>query len=319
MKDIRIAAAQFEHRNGDKDYNLTAIRRLTEKAVSAGAEVVSFHECSVSAYTFARHLSRQQMLDLAEPIPDGPSTRKLMAISKEFGVALLAGLFEKDAQGDLYKAYVCVDGDQLVAKHRKLHAFINPNLLCGNSYTVFDLKGCRCGILICYDNNLIENVRMTTLLGAEIIFMPHVTGCLPSPMPGRGFVDKALWDNRARDPVRLRQEFDGPKGRAWLMRWLPGRAYDNGIYAVFTNPVGMDDDQVRNGGALILDPFGEIIVESRALGDDVVVGLCTPEKIPVSSGQRYLKARRPELYGKISESTGVKPVINTGWGIVKDG
>jgi hypothetical protein len=160
---------------------------------------------------------------------------------------------------------------------------------------------------------------MTTLLGAEIIFMPHVTGCLPSPMPGRGFVDKALWDNRARDPVRLRQEFDGPKGRAWLMRWLPGRAYDNGIYAVFTNPVGMDDDQVRNGGALILDPFGEIIVESRALGDDVVVGLCTPEKIPVSSGQRYLKARRPELYGKISESTGVKPVINTGWGIVKDG
>ena len=44
-------------------------------------------------------------------------------------------------------------------------------------------------------------------MGAEIIFMPHVTGCLPSVMPGRGVVDPELWDNRDRDPVRLRQEY----------------------------------------------------------------------------------------------------------------
>ncbi len=43
----------------------------------------------------------------------------------------------------------------------------------------------------------------------------------------------------------LRAEFDGLKGRAWLMKWLPARAYDNGVYVVFSNPIGMDDDQVE--------------------------------------------------------------------------
>jgi hypothetical protein len=52
---------------------------------------------------------------------------------------------------------------------------------------------------------------------------------------------------------------------------------------------------------MIIDPFGEILVESNALEDDVVVGLLTAEKIPVSSGYRYLRARRPELYGKMVE------------------
>jgi predicted amidohydrolase len=133
----------------------------------------------------------------------------------------------------------------VVASYRKIHPFINPHISPGNNYVVFDLFGWKCGILICYDNNIIENVRATTLLGAEIIFMPHVTMCTPALMPGRGFVDPKLWENREKDPVSLRFEFDGPKGRHWLMKWLPARAYDNGIYAVFTNPIGMDDDQLN--------------------------------------------------------------------------
>ena len=132
-------------------------------------------------------------------------------------------------------------------------------------------------------------------------------------MPGRGPVDSQLWENRDRDPVSLRIEFMGPKGRAWLMRWLPARAYENGIYAVFTNPVGVDDDQIRNGNALILDPFGEVVTESNALGDDVVVGLCTPDKIPVSSGHRYLRARRPDLYQKLVEPPAERPTTAPGW------
>jgi hypothetical protein len=120
-------------------------------------------------------------------------------------------------------------------------------------------------------------------------------------MPGRGIIDRKLWENRGRDPVSLRQEFLGPKGRGWLMRWLPTRAYENGVYAVYTNPIGIDHDTVKNGNAMVIDPFGEILVESDALEDDVVVALCTPDKIPVSSGYRYLRARRPELYHKLVE------------------
>jgi predicted amidohydrolase len=211
----------------------------------------------------------------------------------------LAGLFEKDQENKLYKTYVCVDKNGLVAKFRKLHPFINPYLTPGDGYCVFELKGWKCGILICYDNNIIENVRATVLLGADIIFMPHVTMCTPSTRPGAGFVDPKLWENKETDPTSLRLEFDGMKGRDWLMKWLPSRACDNGIYVVFSNPIGMDDDQLKNGCSMIIDPFGDIIAECRTLGDDYISAILTPEKLTQSGGYRYIKARRPELYKDI--------------------
>lgn len=298
MKEIRIASAQFQTRNGDKTYNLSRIEALTEVAAGKGAAFVSFHELSITSYSFLRKLSREEILALSEEVPSGESVQRLIAIAGSYGVALLAGLVEREGD-QLFNTYVCVNGDGLVARFRKLHPFISPHLSAGNEYTVFDLNGCRCGILICYDNNVIENVRATTLLGAEIIFMPHVTGCTPSPMPGRGWVEQLYWDNRASDPDSLRREFEGPKGRGWLMRWLPARAYDNGIYAVFSNPIGPDDDQLKNGNSMILDPYGEILAECRSMGDEVVVATCTPDKLMLAGGYRYRKARRPELYGKI--------------------
>ena len=89
------------------------------------------------------------------------------------------------------------------------------------------------------------------------------------------------------------------KGRDWLMKWLPARAYDNAIYAIFSNPIGMDDDQLKNGCSMIIDPFGDIIAECRTLGDDFVTATITPGKITQAGGYRYIKARRPELYKDI--------------------
>lgn len=299
MQPLRIATAQFEHRSGDKAYNLSVIRRLSARAAEQGAQVVAFHECSVTGYSFARHLSREQMLNLAEVVPGGESIRALTAIARETNVTVLAGLFEKDADDRIFKTYVCVDGSGLVAKYHKLHPFINPHLTPGDRYVTFDLHGWTCSILICYDNNVVENVRAVTLLGAQVIFMPHVTMCTPSTRPGAGFVDPNLWEARETDPTSLRLEFDGLKGRAWLMKWLPARAYDNGVYAVFANAIGMDDDQLKNGCSMILDPFGDILTECRSLGDDVQTALLTPEKLTQAGGYRYRLARRPDLYGDI--------------------
>lgn len=339
MRDIRVGAAQFEPRDNDKAYNLGRIRELTRRAVDQGAEIVSFHECCIPGYTWVQQLSRDQLLAVAEPVPDGPSVQQLVRVAREFNVIVMAGLFERHDTGRqcpdprvaaapaetgqtaanpartdalrIHNCYVTVGPDGFITRFRKLHTFISPHLTPGDQYCVIDLLGCRIGFLICYDNNLPENVRITAMLGAEVIFMPHVTACLPSAMPGRGLVDRALWENRHRDPVRLRQEFDGPKGRGWLMRWLPCRAYENGVYAVFTNPIGVDHDTIKPGLATIFDPFGEVLVESRALEDDVVVGLLTPEKHALSSGRRYLRARRPELYGKLVEPQ--QSVTEPGW------
>jgi len=299
MKNLIVATAQFENKSGDKAYNLDIIGELSGKAAGMGAHAIAFHECSVTGYTFARKLSKEQLLDIAEYIPEGPSIRVLQEHAKANNIAILAGLFEKDRSDNLYKAYVCVDRNGLVAKHRKLHPFINPNLLSGDQYTVFDLYGWKCGILICYDNNVIENVRATTLLGAQAIFMPHVTMCTPSTRPGAGFVDPEFWKNRNQKPELLRKEFDGPKGRAWLMKWLPARAFDNAVYAIFSNPIGMDDDQLKNGCSMILDPFGDILNECRSMGNEIVIAELTSDKLSLAGGHRYIKARRPALYSNI--------------------
>ena len=214
MRDIKVATAQFEHRNNDKAYNLARIEDLTRRAVAKSAEIVSFHECSICGYTFLQRLSRGELSAIAEPVPVGPSTAELERIARTQRVVVMAGLIEAGENDRFHNCYVTVGPDGYVSKFRKLHTFINPHLSPGDSFSVIDLLGVKVGFLICYDNNLPENVRITTMLGAEVIFMPHVTGCLPSAMPGRGTVDRALWDHRLRDPVRLRQEFDGPKGAA---------------------------------------------------------------------------------------------------------
>lgn len=299
MDNICIATAQFENKSGDKYYNLQMIEKLAAEAAGQGAQVISFHECSVTGLTHALDLSKAEMLELAEFIPQGDSIRRLQEIASNNQIAILAGLFEKDDQQNLYKAQVCVDQHGLVAKFRKLHPFINPHLTRGSDYCVFDLYGWKCGILICYDNNIIENVRATNLLGADILFMPHVTMCTPSTRPGAGFVDPVLWANREADPTSLRIEFDSLKGRSWLMKWLPARAYDNGMYVVFSNSIGMDAGQLKNGCSMILDPFGDILTECRKLGDEVSVALCTREKLTLAGGYRYKNARRPGLYGEI--------------------
>jgi predicted amidohydrolase len=303
MDNIKIATAQFENRSGDKQYNLETIDRLCQAAVQQGASAVAFHECSITGYSFARHLSKAELLDIAEYIPDGDSMKKLIAIAAKYGIVVLAGLFEKDAAGKIYKAYVAVNGNGLMAKHRKLHPFIHPDITPGDAYTIFELNGWKCGILICYDNNIIENVRATNLLGADIIFMPHVTMCTPSPRPGAGFVDPALWTNKENDPTSLRLEFDGMKGRAWLMKWLPARAYDNALYAVFSNAIGMDDDQLKNGCSMIVDPFGDILAECRSMGDEVITATFDKTKLINAGGYRYKQARRPELYSAILTKT----------------
>lgn len=298
MNNLKISTAQFENKSGDKDYNLSVIDKLSARAREEGSKVIAFHECSITGYTFARHLSKEELEEVAEPIPSGKSIHKLISIAKKNDIVILAGLFEMAHDG-VYKAYVCVDGNGVRARFRKLHPFINPHIKPGNEYCVFDLFGWKCGILICYDNNIIENVRATRLLGAELIFMPHVTMCTPSTRPGAGFVDPQLWHNREKDPTSLRIEFDGMKGREWLMKWLPARAYDNAVYAVFSNPIGMDDDQLKNGCAMVIDPFGDVIGECRKLGDDLCTVTITKEKLSQAGGSRYLNARRPELYGSI--------------------
>jgi predicted amidohydrolase len=83
------------------------------------------------------------------------------------------------------------------------------------------------------------------------------------------------------------------------MKWLPARAYDNAIYAIFSNPIGMDDDQLKNGCSMIIDPYGDVIAECRSFDDSFETAICTKDKLALAGGYRYKMARRPDLYKDI--------------------
>ena len=306
MESYKTATVQFQHAPGNKEDNLEIIAAYVEEAERHGVKLIVFPEMCITGYWHVRNLSKGEIQVLSEPVPEGPSTQRLVQLATKHKMTIGAGLIELDENGSLYNTYVVALSDGTVHKHRKLHTFISAHMESGNSYTVFDTpEGVRIGVLICYDNNIIENARMTSLLGAEVLLAPHQSGGCNSASPkGMKTIDPQLWEERETRADELLAEFQGPKGRGWLMRWLPSRAHDNGMFLLFSNGVGRDDDEVRTGNAMILDPYGEVLAESKALGNDMVIAEIDLSLIPTSNGKRWMKARRPELYSLIAQRTG---------------
>lgn len=305
MDRIRAAVVQFEHAAGDKEANFAKIESFAQEAASRGMALLAFPECCITGYWFLRKLSRQELVNLAEPVPDGPSTGRLIALARRHKMMIGAGLIESDGQR-LYNTYVVALPDGRSHRHRKIQAFESEFISCGNEYTVFDAPGgLRIGVLICYDNNIIENVRITALMGTQVLLAPHQTGGCNSVSPhGMKPIDSALWHNRKSDPRSIQAELMGPNGKGWLMRWLPSRAHDNGMFLLFANGIGIDDDEVRTGNAMILDPYGRTLAETNEAADGMVVADLDLNLISKSTGRRWLRARRPELYGPLTSPTG---------------
>jgi predicted amidohydrolase len=303
---IRVASVQLESTPGDKEANFQKIEAFTARAAEDGVRLIVFPECCITGYWFIRHLSRSELGALAEPIPSGPSTRRIVELARRHNITIGAGLVESGEGGVFHNSYVTALPDGSTHRHRKLHSFEHDDVRSGTDLTVFDLPdGFRVGVLICYDCNLVENVRLTALRGAEILIAPHQTGAVRSKNPHlMGLIERHVWENRDKDPEAIRREFLGDKGRGWLMRWLPSRAHDNGIFLIFSNGVGVDDDEVRTGNAMILDPYGRIMVETCAAADDMVVADLDASLLEHATGRLWIRARRPELYAPLTQRTG---------------
>jgi predicted amidohydrolase len=306
MQNIRAASVQFNHHSDDKKANMQKIRAFINDAAASGVNLLVFPEMCITGYWHVRKLSRDEIDTLAEPVPSGLSTQELLALSREYNMTISAGLIERTDDGTLYNTYVVAMPNGQTARHRKLHCFISEYMASGSEYTVFNIpQGGRVGVLICYDNNIGENVRSTALMGAEVLLAPHQTGGCNTPSPHcMGLIDPILWENRLKNPEAIESEFRGPKGREWLMRWLPARAHDNGMFLIYSNGVGLDDNEVRTGNAMILDPYGEILVETWKAADDMVVADLDASLLDMCTGRRWIKTRRPELYGLLTISTG---------------
>lgn len=313
MKPIRAAAVQMNHVAGDKSANLRTMSTFVKQAKSQEVDLLVFPEMCITGYWHVRNLSRSEIEELAEPVPNGPSSRQLLEWATSKGITLGAGLIEQGDDGRLYNTYAVAMPDGRIVAHRKLHCFISEHMSSGDSYTVFDIpQGARIGVLICYDNNIGENVRINALQGAEILLAPHQTGGCNSPSPRcMGVIPLELWQQRDVNPQAIENEFRGPKGREWLMKWLPARAHDNGLFLVFANGVGRDDNEVRTGNSMILDPYGDVLCETWKAADEMVIADLDPTLREMCTGQRWLTTRRPELYQLLTEKTGIEEDTRT--------
>lgn len=293
----------MESRAGDKEANFAKIEAFARQAARKGVKLLVFPECCITGYWFIRNLTPAGLANLAEPIP-GPSTKRLVALAKKYKLTIGAGLLEKG----YYNSYVVATPDGKTRRHRKIQAFEHPLVKAGQDYTVFDIPGgFRVGVLICYDNNVNENGRICALRGAEIMIAPHQTGGCRTKNPHlMGLIQRKVWDNRKKNPKAIEREFLGEKGRGWLMRWLPSRAHDNGMFLIFANGVGVDDDEIRTGNAMILDPYGRILTETWAAADKMVVADLDLSLLKQATGREWIAARRPDLYGPLAKRTGLE-------------
>lgn len=303
---IRVATVQFCHRANDKQYNLSVIEKFVQQASQQGIQLLAFPEMCITGYWHVPELSTEDVTALAERMDCSPSLARITLLAQQHDMVIGAGLIEQGEDGHLYNAYAVCMPDGQTHIHRKLHAFEHPSIASGNHFTVFDTPwGVKVGVLICWDNNLVENVRITALLGADILIAPHQTGGTNSRSPhGMKPIDIELWDNRSADPDALLAAFSGESGRNWLMRWLPSRAHDNGLFILFSNGVGADHGEVRTGNAMIIDPYGRIIDETLSFEDTMVRADLDLSLLARSTGRRWIHGRRPELYHLLTEPQG---------------
>jgi len=296
---LKVAAAQFEMAQNNKARNLEVMAGFVERAARKGADVISFPELCLNGYHFLTGLERTALLEIAERTDEGPAVLFVAELARRHNLHILFGLLEKDPEDHMYNTYVAVGPQGRVFQHRKVHAFENSAILQGDRLDTFELLGWTCGVLVCYDNNLPENGRVLALKGAELVFAPHQTGGFDIARAGMGRIPLELWQNRHQDPQPMREAILGLKGRAWITKWLPARAYDNNCYLVFANGVGIDGPEVRVGCSMILDPEGIIIAETTEAEDGLIIAELYKEKRVNSLAGSHIAARRPSLYGSI--------------------
>ncbi len=298
---LTIAAVQFEMAENAKAANWRTMGRFIDEAHAKKADMIAFPELCTTGYHFLTGLNQKQLLAIAERTDDGPTFRFMHARARKTKMAILFGMLEKDESNRMFNTYVVITPKGRIFQHRKVHAFENSAISQGDALDVFPYKGWTLGALICYDNNLPENNRVLALKGAEIIFAPHQTGGFDIERCGMGRIPLELWKNRVADPIAMRQAILGPRGREWLMKWLPSRSYDNNVYTIFANGVGIDGPEVRPGCSMILDPEGVPIIETTEAADTMVMAVVSKAGLKGTLAGSHVLARRPSLYDKITE------------------
>lgn len=269
-----------------KQENLQKAIGKIKEAAAKGAQIVCLQELFTSLYFC--DVEDYDNFKLAEPIP-GPSTDALSETAKELGVVIIASLFEKRAQGLYHNTTAVLDADgRYLGKYRKMHIpddpayyekfYFTPGDL---GYKVFETKFAKIGVLICWDQWYPEASRITSLMGAEILFYPTAIG----------------WAKAQDEPTNTEQY------NAWqtIQR---SHSVANGLHVVSVNRVGHEQNGAMKfwGGSFITNPFGSILYKASHEKEEVHV-----EELDLDKTDQYrthwpfLRDRRIDTYQAITK------------------
>jgi len=263
-----------------------------------------FPEACLSGYASMAKVSRAELNALAQTL-DGPAVRAVADAVEQTGVGAGVGIVERATDGQFFNSYVvCLPGGVRHC-HRKLHAIEHPRIVSGDRFTVFDASAdIRIGILIGADNYVVENVRMTALMGATLLLAPHRSYGLDDERSEHARPVSRQQALRRESGAKVAHCAERENPDEWLRRWLPARAVDNGMFVVFSDGAEFSRESQPAGTAMIVDPFGRVLASTA--GGEAPGALVHAELdarlLRVSPGREWLAARRPDLYGALSRT-----------------
>lgn len=254
------------------------------EAAQKGAQIICLQELFRSLYFC--DVEDYENFKLAEPIP-GPSTEAFQQLSKELNVVIIASLFEKRTNGIYHNTTAVIDADgSYLGKYRKMHIpddpgyyekfYFTPGDL---GYKVFKTKFATIGVLICWDQWYPEAARITSLMGAEILFYPTAIGWAEAQDEGTNEEQYNAWQTIQRS-----------------------HAVANGLHVVAVNRVGFEGPMKFWGGSFVSNPFGRLLYKASHDHEEIHV-----EEINVDKTDSYrthwpfLRDRRIDSYQPITK------------------
>lgn len=275
-----------------RDANIARAVAGVREAARRGAQIVCLQELFASSY-FCK-VEAAERFDLAEPIP-GPTVEALQPVARELGVVLVVPVFERRGLGVYHNSAVVLDADgKMLGVYRKMHIpddplylekyYFAPGDAAGSAkgFRVFETAYARVGVLICWDQWYPEAARITSLLGAEVLFYPTAIGWHPAEKDAVGAAQVDAWRTVQR-----------------------GHAIANGVYVAAANRIGHEAQAGTEGieffgHSFICDPFGRIVAEAPASEPVVLVTECSRATLEdVRRNWPFLRDRRVDAYEPI--------------------
>lgn len=268
----------------NKHENIAKAIDNIRKAAHQGAQIICLQELFASLYFC--DIEDYENFNLAETIP-GNTTDLLSRLSKELNVVIIASLFEKRTEGLYHNTVAVLDADgTYLGKYRKNHIpddpayyekfYFTPGDM---GYKVFKTKYATIGTLICWDQWYPEAARITSLMGAEILFFPTAIGWASSQTPEVNEEQYNAWQTIQRS-----------------------HAIANGVHVVSVNRTGMEGEMIFWGGSFISNPFGTLLHKASHQEEEIHV-----QEIDLTKSNEYrihwpfLRDRRIDTYQPITK------------------